>query len=58
MVQMAWHYHFHVFMMLHNDGSHRKKSAFPTYVVFMMKQGHSSAGQPLEQTTQKVAGAF
>jgi len=25
-------------MMLHNDGSHRKKSAFPPYVVFMMKQ--------------------
>jgi len=24
--------------MLHNDGSHRKKSAFPPYVVFMMKQ--------------------
>jgi len=24
--------------MLHNDGNHRKKSAFPPYVVFMMKQ--------------------
>jgi len=38
MMQMAWHYRFHVFMMLQNDGSHRKKSAFPPYVVFMMKQ--------------------
>jgi len=25
-------------MTLHNDGSHRKKSAFPPYVVFMMNQ--------------------
>jgi len=24
--------------MLHNDGIHPKKSAFPPYVVFMMKQ--------------------
>jgi len=24
--------------MLHNDGSHRKKSVFPPYVVFMMEQ--------------------
>jgi len=38
MVQMAWNYHFHVFVMLQNDGSHRKKSAFPPYVVLMMKQ--------------------
>ena len=38
MVQMAWHYHFRVFIMLPNDGNHRKKSAFPPYVVFMMKE--------------------
>jgi len=25
-------------MMFHNDGSHRRKSAFPPYVVSMMKQ--------------------
>jgi len=25
-------------MILHNDGSYWKKSAFPQYIVFMMKQ--------------------
>jgi len=24
--------------MLHSHGSHRKKSAFPPYIIFMMKQ--------------------
>jgi len=37
-----------MFMMLHKDNSHRKKSAVHSSLCLWWNKGHSSAWQPLD----------